>query len=107
MLLDFLKRDNSKTMHVNEIDNLIGHVDLIDIREPYEYKNGTLKTAKNIPMGMLLDSPGKYLKKDKVYYIMCLSGGRSSTACRLLRKDGYQVINVLGGYGSYMGSKRK
>jgi rhodanese-related sulfurtransferase len=106
-MFDFLKRDDSKVIHVNDMDNLIGKVELIDIREPYEYKSGTLKTAKNIPMGNLLTSPEKYLVKEKTYYIMCQSGGRSGNACRTLTKQGFNVINVAGGMGSYVGSKRK
>jgi len=106
-MFDFLKRDDSKVINVNDMDNIIGKVELIDIREPYEYKSGNLKTAKNIPMGNLLASPEKYLTKDKTYYIMCQSGGRSGGACRTLTKQGFNVINVAGGMGSYVGSKRK
>ena len=106
-MFDFLKRDDSKVIHVNDMDNLIGKVELIDIREPYEYKSGTIKTAKNIPMGNLLTRPENYMAKDKTYYIMCQSGGRSSSACRTLTKQGFNVINVAGGMGSYVGAKRK
>lgn len=106
-VFEFLKRDNSQVINVNDLDNLIGKIDLIDIREPFEYKNGTIKTAKNIPMGNLLESPEKYLTKDKTYYIMCQSGGRSSRTVKLLEKQGYKVINVSGGMGSYVGTKRK
>ena len=45
-MFGFLKRDDSKVINVNAIDNLIGKVELIDIREPYEYKSGSIKTAK-------------------------------------------------------------
>lgn len=106
-MFDFLKRDDSKVIHVNDIDNLIGNVEIIDIREPYEYKSGTLSTAKNIPMGNLLTNPEKYLDRDKTYYIMCQSGGRSGRTTRALTKQGFCVINVAGGIGSYVGSKRK
>lgn len=106
-MFDFLKRDDSKVIHVNDMDNLIGTVELIDIREPYEYKSGTLKTAKNIPMGNLMTCPEKYLAKDKTYYIMCQSGARSGRTIRALAKQGFNVINVAGGMGSYVGSKRK
>ncbi|NRW96732.1 rhodanese-related sulfurtransferase [Clostridium beijerinckii] len=47
---------------------------MIDIREEYEYKGGSIKSAQNIPMGELLDEPEKYLNKSKEYYIMCQSG---------------------------------
>ncbi len=106
-MFDLFKKDDSKVIHVNDIDSLIGKVELIDIREPYEYKMGSLKTARNIPMGDLLSAPDQFLSKDKTYYIMCQSGARSSSATRALTKQGYQVINVSGGMGSYVGSKRK
>lgn len=107
MLFNLFKMDSSKTIHVNELEELIGKVDIIDIREPYEVKAKALKTAKNIPMGQLINTPSKYLIKDKTYYIMCQSGGRSSNTCKILRKEGYDVINIAGGIGAYMGDKVK
>ncbi len=106
-MFSLLKRDTRKTIHVNEMDNLLGTVELIDIREPYEYKSGSLKTAKNIPMGNLLETPEKYLSKERTYYIMCQSGGRSSRTCSILAKNGYDVVNVSGGMGSYVGTRKK
>jgi rhodanese-related sulfurtransferase len=38
---------------------------------------------------------------------MCQSGGRSSRVCGQLKNMGYDVINVSGGMGSYLGNKRK
>ena len=106
-MFDFLKRDDTKVINVNDIDELIGKVDLIDIREDYEYKGGSIKSAKNIPMGELLNQPEKYLNKNKEYYIMCQSGGRSARACSSLTKQGFDVVNVSGGMGSYVGTRRK
>ncbi|PRR80383.1 rhodanese-like domain-containing protein [Clostridium vincentii] len=106
-MFEFLKKGNTKVVNVNDIDNLIGKIELIDIREDYEYKSGSIKSAKNIPMGKLLNEADKYLNKDKEYYIMCQSGGRSSRACNSLAREGFNVTNVSGGMGSYVGSKRK
>ncbi|GAB6168375.1 hypothetical protein JCM1393_08350 [Clostridium carnis] len=106
-MFNFLKRETGKTINVNDIDKLIGKIDLIDIREQYEYKGGSIKTAKNIPMRELLANTEKYLKKDKEYHVLCQSGGRSSSTCKRLRDKGYDVVNVLGGIGSYSGNKRK
>lgn len=106
-MFGFFKRDDLKVINVNDIDELLGKVELIDIRENYEYRNGSLKSAKNIPMGELLDEPNKYLTKDKKYYIMCQSGGRSARVCGSLIKQGFDVINVAGGMGSYVGTNRK
>lgn len=106
-MFGFFKKESGKVINVNDIDSLIGKIELIDIREEYEYRNGSIESAKNIPMGKLLEEPDKYMKKDKEYYIMCQSGGRSSMACSRLRKNGFDVVNVSGGVGSYLGSKRK
>lgn len=64
-MFGFFNRNNGKVVNVNDIDNLIGKVEIIDIREPYEYSGGTIKTSKNIPMQTLLSNPDKYLKKIK------------------------------------------
>ena len=48
---------NERTIDINEIDELIGEINLIDIREPHEFKCGSLRTAKNIPMDTLLNNP--------------------------------------------------
>ena len=106
-MFEFLKGNSGKVINVNDIDNLIGKVELIDIREDYEYKGGSIKSAKNIPMGELLNQPEKYLNKNKEYYIMCQSGGRSARACSSLTKQGFDVVNVSGGMGSYVGTRRK
>lgn len=106
-MFEFLKGNNQKVINVNDMDELIGKVSLIDIRETYEYRGGSIKSAKNIPMGELLNEPDKYLNKNKEYYIMCQSGGRSARACSSLIKQGFDVVNVSGGMGSYVGTKRK
>lgn len=105
-MFGILKKDSKNVIHVNDMEDLIGKVELIDIREPYEYKTGSIRNAKNIPMVNLLKEPTKYLSKDKPYYIMCQSGGRSTRTCKELMKQGYNVINVAGGMGSYVGTKR-
>lgn len=96
-------RNNFNSISVHDLDsNLLGKIDLIDIREPYEYKNGHLPTAKNIPMELILKETDKYLDKSKEYHIICQSGGRSSKACSELAEKGFNVINVSGGTGSYI-----
>lgn len=106
-MFGLFNKSNTKVINVNDIDQLIGKVDLIDIREDYEYKGGSIKSAKNIPMGQLLSEPDKYLNKNKEYYIMCQSGGRSARTCNSLASQGFNVINVSGGMGSYVGTNRK
>ena len=106
-MFEFLKKDSVKSININEIDDLIGKVNVIDVREPHEFKNGSLKTAKNIPMGDLAKNPGKYLKKDNTYYLFCLSGARSKRTSSYLYDEGFEVVNLSGGIGSYRGANRK
>lgn len=93
-----------RTINVNDIKPLLGKIELIDIREKYEYANGHLPSTKNIPMEELLSNAEKYLDNNRDYYIICQSGGRSSKACTELTNVGYKVINVSGGTGSYVGA---
>jgi rhodanese-related sulfurtransferase len=102
-MFSFLSRNAGKSLDVNEIDNSLGKIDLIDIREPYEYKAGHVPTAKNIVMDSLLDNPDKYLDKSKEYHIICQSGSRSSMTSGILRGKGFNIINVSGGTGRYKG----
>jgi rhodanese-related sulfurtransferase len=102
-MFKFIRKNSFDAVDVNMMDNLLGKVNIIDIREPYEYKGGHLPTAKNIPMDTILDQPEKYLDRSKEYYIVCHSGSRSSMTCRILKENGFKVINVSGGTGRYRG----
>lgn len=106
-MFSLFQRDTTNSIHISEIDTILKDINLIDIREPYEYAHGSVRTAKNIPMGQLLSTPDRYLEKGKQYHIMCQSGGRSASATAALSKAGYDVVNVKGGMGSYFGKNRK
>lgn len=92
---------------IAEIDSILGKEEILDIREPYECAMGMLDGAVNIPMNQLLVAPDDYLEPGKTYYIVCHSGSRSGSACRMLRAAGYDVVNVAGGMGRYPGTRYK
>jgi rhodanese-related sulfurtransferase len=96
-------KSSTKSVDVKDIDQLLGKIDLIDIREPNEYRSGHIPTAKNIPMNSILSETEKHLDKQKEYHIICQSGGRSARACGILKEKGYHIINVTGGTGRYSG----
>lgn len=106
-MFPFFKKPNVKSIDVNEIDDLLGKIELIDIREDFEVAEGTIDTAKHIPMDNLLDAPEKYLQKDKTYYLLCRSGNRSGNTAVRLQEQGYDVVNVNGGMMNYKGKNRK
>ena len=63
---------------------------IIDIRENYEYKMGHIDNSINVPMDLILLVPEKYLKKNKVYYLICDKGIYSNEVSEKLNKMGYK-----------------
>ena len=101
-MLSMFSKNNFNSISVHDLDSKIGKINLIDIRDKYEYAGGHVPTAKNIPMGTILDDPEEYLDKSKEYYIICQSGARSSRTCKMLSECGFKVINVSLGTGGYI-----
>ena len=85
------------------LDTIIENANIIDIRENYEYDEGHVKGAKNIPMNDLIQDPEEYLDINEKYYIICHSGRRSDFTCRILRDAGYNVVDFLYGTEGYPG----
>lgn len=106
-MFSLFSRNKVKSINVNDLEEIIGKISLIDIRESYEYKSGHLPTAKNIPMDKIISDSDKYLDKSKEYHIICQSGGRSSRTCKELSRKGFNVVNVSGGTGGYKGHLKK
>lgn len=98
----FTKSFNS--ISINEVDSLIGHKNIIDVREAYEYQGGHLKGSRNIPMNILMMDPDNFLNKEDEFYLLCHSGGRSGSVARVLSSKGFKVINLNGGIMSYSGN---
>lgn len=72
-------------------------INLIDVREPFEYQYGHIEGAINIPTNEIASNYTKHLNKNEAYYFICQSGSRSNSVCHYLGNLGYNVINVLGG----------
>lgn len=86
----------------SDIKGMIGRINIIDIRDNYLYRLGSIPTSKNIPANFLLANPEDYLKKNETYYIYCARGMQSTKICSSLANLGYKVINCLGGYNEYI-----
>lgn len=72
------------------------HAVLIDVREPQEYKSGSITGAKNIPLSQLKHRMAE-IPQDKKVYLFCQSGMRSKQAARSLMKQGYKEMTHLQG----------
>ncbi len=81
--------------------SLINHEDavILDVRENNEYHNGHILNSIHIPQGNLPNRIKELEKyKTKPIIVGCRSGHRSSHACALLKKQGFETVyNLKGG----------
>ena len=70
---------------------------LLDVREPAEVAQGTLKGAVNIPLHALR-SRASELPKDRRIVAFCQVGLRGYVAERILKQIGFDAANLSGGY---------
>lgn len=75
---------------------------IVDIRGSIKYSDNHIIGAINIPYELLMSNYSKYLNKNDVYYIYCQKGITSKKCVDFLRSIGYNVVNVIGGYESYI-----
>lgn len=78
-------------------------LNIVDVRENHEQRQGCIKGVTSLPLSAIT-SGHTILDKSKKYYVICFSGSRSAKACKFLSKEGYQVVNVMGGMSSWRGS---
>ncbi len=76
---------------------------VLDVRSKEEFASGHIKGAKNIPLDVLqkrlVELEGI---KEKEFIVNCLSGGRSSNACMILKAAGFvNPINLEGGISAW------
>tara|TARA_B110000908_G_C10123241_1_gene388613 strand:- start:136 stop:435 length:300 start_codon:yes stop_codon:yes gene_type:complete len=80
---------------------------LVDVRTFEEYNEGHIKDSLHID----IFSPSfiveiEKLEKNKDYYIICKSGGRSMTAGEAMENIGFsKVTNLAGGMMAWMGEQ--
>ncbi len=70
---------------------------LLDIREPFEWEQGTLPGAMLISMSEIPERMAE-LKAERALLVVCRSGGRSQQVAMYLAMNGYEkVANMAGG----------
>lgn len=79
------------------INNKISDVQILDVRNYDEVKDGSLKGAVNIPLGELRDRLDE-LDKNRPIVTFCSIGYRSYLAVKILQQNGFNVYNIKGGY---------
>ena len=73
---------------------------ILDVRQPDEFAAGHLAKAVNLDwLNPSAFSEGMAkLDKDHTYYIYCRSGRRSNAAASKMKREGFRVFDMKGGY---------
>ncbi len=72
----------------------------LDVRRADEFREGHIPGARNMVHVRLPERLAE-LPKHKTIYVNCRSGVRSARACALLRRSGFNAINIAGGFLAY------
>ena len=91
--------ENSTDVEASDIGKLVKNKEfLLDVREEYEYQDGHIKGAVNLPLREILEKKDT-LPKDKDIYVYCRSGHRSADAVNFLKSLGFEKVhNIEGGF---------
>lgn len=113
LILKAKTRFEGDNMKVTELNSIIkegklaeSQAMILDVREGYEFKEGRIKNAVNIPLGEIEGSIEK-IKKYKNVYVICHSGARSSMACRIIKNlcaGSVNPVNIEGGMSAWHGA---
>jgi len=99
-----LKEAVSPTVFESQIANK--KVQLIDVRTPKEYKEGTILQAINIDfLDEGFSKNIEQLSKKQPVYIFCQSGKRSAAAAKKMQEAGFDVVELAGGYKAWKAEK--
>lgn len=87
------------TINYDEFDSYKKENDAIvlDVRTSLEFEQGHIENAININVDLLRDEL-KNLDRNKKYIVYCQVGLRGYLAHRILKNNGYQVVNLNGGF---------
>jgi rhodanese-related sulfurtransferase len=80
------------------------HPLVLDVRQPDEFRQGHISGAKLIPLNELYKRMSE-IPKGREVVCVCASGSRSSSAAKILMKEGYTVFDMQGGMGAWRHAK--
>ena len=73
-----------------------GPVQLIDVREPYEWQAGRIPGTRHVVLGLVaLQAPS--IDREAPVVFICRVGGRSTMAANAFRRAGYEAYSLAGG----------
>ncbi len=87
------------------IDDLEGAIAqgafVVDVREDHEFEAGHVPNAHHIPLSTVADNT-EVLPQGETIWLICQGGVRSMKAADYLEAQGFDVVSVAGGTGSWI-----
>ncbi len=97
----------AREVSINDLENAIASGGfVVDVREDREFQAGHVPNAKHITLNTIPDRLAE-ISKDQPVWVICQAGGRSMTAANYLEAQGYDVVSVAGGTGSWIQSGKE
>ena len=94
-------REDLDTIDWNQVDILDRSKNvLLDVRNPEELAIGMIEGAMNIPLDELRSRLSE-IPHSKRVVVYCQVGQRGYFATRILKQNGFDVVNLSGGYKTY------
>jgi rhodanese-related sulfurtransferase len=107
IVTSLIQRKNLKTLTEEEFRQGYRKAQLIDIREPDEFKNGHILGARNIPLSQIR-MRYKEIRNDQPVYLYCANGLRTVRAAAFLKKKKIKDLYQLkGGFKKWTGRVKK
>ncbi len=78
-------------------------VQIVDVREPYEWEAGRIEGAEHVPLNQLMAGQNPDLDPGRPVVAVCRSGNRSELAALMLQARGFEAYNMAGGMEAWAG----
>jgi rhodanese-related sulfurtransferase len=102
---DNLRTDTTRTIQWHELDAALdAGATIVDVRSPAEHEAGGIPGAVNISVDELRDRLTEI--PDGPVVVHCAVGQRGHTAARILSQRGFDVVNLDGGYRTWLAGTR-
>lgn len=100
-IMDFINRIKGQDLNYRSVEEVRDNLKkqdflVVDVPEPSEISQWSLKKTKNIPLGQL-EKRAKELPKNKEIVLMCSVGPRAQRAAKILKNRGFEQISVVKG----------
>ena len=90
-------KEDANDVKAKDVEDLLKNKEfLLDVREEYEYQEGHIKGAVNLPLREILEKKDT-LPKNKDIYVYCRSGHRSADAVNFLKSLGFEKVHNIEG----------